>query len=73
MAKCEVTGKRSRRANNVSHANNKTKRWVKPNLQKVRVVLPSGQVKRIYVSTEALRSGKVRKAPVRSIPTPEKS
>ncbi|HAN49755.1 MAG TPA: 50S ribosomal protein L28 [Amoebophilaceae bacterium] len=34
MAKiCEITGKRPRVGNHVSHAKNKTKRWFYPNLQ----------------------------------------
>ncbi len=34
MAKiCEITGKRPRVGNQVSHAKNKTKRWFYPNLQ----------------------------------------
>jgi len=72
MAVCKVTGKRARTGNNVSHANNKTKRWLKPNLQKIRIVLPSGEVKREWVSTKAIKSGKIRKAPVRVAPAPDK-
>lgn len=33
---CQVTGKRPMSGNNVSHANNRTKRRFKPNLQKRR-------------------------------------
>ncbi|QCK13535.1 50S ribosomal protein L28 [Mangrovivirga cuniculi] len=33
---CQITGKRPRVGNNVSHANNKTKRKFYPNLQKKR-------------------------------------
>ena len=39
-----------------------TKRKFRPNLQRVRVKLPSGQVKRMWVSVKALKSGKVQKA-----------
>ena len=39
MARCEITGKRTRFGNNVSHANNKTKRRWKPNLQSKRYFL----------------------------------
>lgn len=70
MAVCSVTGKRSQVGNNVSHANNKTKRRLNANLQKIRVILPSGQIKRVWVSTKAIKSGKIRKAPVRNIPSP---
>ena len=36
MRVCEITGKRARSGNNVSHAHNKTKRLFKPNLHKKR-------------------------------------
>ena len=39
-----------------------TKRRFKPNLQRIRVKLPSGQVKRIWVSVKAIKAGKVEKA-----------
>ncbi len=38
---CQVTGKRAQSANNVSHANNRTKRKQKANLQDKRFYLPS--------------------------------
>lgn len=41
----------------------KTKRWFKPNLQKVKVIEPNGHVHRIWVCTKALKSGLVTKAP----------
>lgn len=37
---CQITGKRPRVGNNVSHANNKTKRKFYPNLQKKRFYIP---------------------------------
>jgi large subunit ribosomal protein L28 len=37
---CEITGKRPQVGNNVSHANNKTKRRFLPNLQKKRFFIP---------------------------------
>ena len=37
---CQVTGKRPRVGNNVSHANNRTKRKFYPNLQKKRFYIP---------------------------------
>ena len=37
---CEITGKRPRVGNNVSHANNKSKRKFYPNLQKKRFYIP---------------------------------
>lgn len=37
---CDITGKRPRVGNNVSHANNKTKRKFYPNLFKKRFYIP---------------------------------
>jgi large subunit ribosomal protein L28 len=37
---CQITGKRPMSGNNVSHANNKTKRRFYPNLQKKRFFIP---------------------------------
>ncbi len=39
-----------------------TPRKFKPNLQRIRVKLPSGQVKRMWVSVKAIKAGKVQKA-----------
>jgi large subunit ribosomal protein L28 len=58
---CDICGKKPQVGNNVSHANNKTKRRFNPNLQQVRAELPSGEVKRIQVCTRCLRSGAVTK------------
>ncbi len=60
---CEICGKRPLRGYNVSHAHNRTKKISFPNLQKVRVMESSGQVKRIKVCTRCIRSNKVSKAP----------
>ena len=38
------------------------KRVFRPNLQRVRVKLPSGRVKRIWVSVKAIKAGKIQKA-----------
>jgi large subunit ribosomal protein L28 len=61
MAQCVVCGKQRVIGNNVSHANNKTKRLTMPNLQKMRVVI-NKSVKKQYVCTRCLRSGAVKKA-----------
>lgn len=45
---------------NVSHANNKSKRVFNPNLQRVRARV-EGQVRNIDVCSRCLRSGKVEK------------
>lgn len=61
MAKvCEICGKKPITGNNVSHANNITKRRFLPNLQKVRVVI-DGVPKKITVCTSCLKAGKVTK------------
>lgn len=62
MAKvCEICGKKPQYGNNVSHANNRTRRRWEPNLQRVRARI-DGSVKRVKVCTSCLRSGKVEKA-----------
>ena len=54
---CKITGKRPLVANNVSKANNKTKRRQLPNLQNKRIFVPElGKSVRIKVSTNALKS-----------------
>ena len=54
---CEVTGKRPMTGNNVSHANNKTKRRFLPNLQSRRFWVESeNRWVRIRVSNAALRT-----------------
>ncbi len=54
---CQITGKRPRVGNNVSHANNKTKRKFYPNLQKKRFYLPEeDKWITLKVSTSALRT-----------------
>lgn len=58
MAKvCQITGKRPQVGNNVSKANNKTKRKFFPNLQKKRFYLPEeDRWVTIKVSTSVLRT-----------------
>jgi large subunit ribosomal protein L28 len=54
---CQLTGKKTRVGNNVSHANNKTKRKFYPNLQKKRFYVPStGEWITLKVSTSAIRT-----------------
>jgi large subunit ribosomal protein L28 len=54
---CEITGKRPRVGNSVSHANNKTKRRFYPNLQKKRFYVPEeDKWITLKVSTKALKS-----------------
>lgn len=54
---CEITGKRPRVGNSVSHANNKTKRRFYPNLQKKKFYVPEeDKWITLKVSTKALKS-----------------
>ncbi len=59
---CEICGRRPHTGHKVSHSNKHSGRWWYINLQRVRVKLPSGQVKRMRVCTRCLKAGKVQKA-----------
>jgi large subunit ribosomal protein L28 len=61
MARCIITGKRTRFGNNVSHAHNKTRRQFRANLQKIRVLI-DGKPRKVWVSTRAIKAGQVQKA-----------
>ena len=59
---CVVCGKRPQVVNNVSNANNKTKRWVYPNVHLMRFRYPGKrEVVRGAVCTRCVRSGFVEK------------
>ncbi len=60
---CHVCGKRPSTGNNVSHANNKTKRRWLPNLQTAKIVDEEGRRRRVRVCTSCISAGKIRKAP----------
>ncbi|MCC7308553.1 MAG: 50S ribosomal protein L28 [Acidobacteria bacterium] len=60
--RCDVCGKGPQFGNNVSHANNKTRRRFNPNLQPVRVKLESGGNGRLKVCTRCIKAGKIVKA-----------
>lgn len=60
-ATCEICGKGPVSGNNVSHANNKTRRRWNVNLQKVKAV-QKGKVSQIRVCSRCIRSGSVVKA-----------
>lgn len=54
---CDITGKRVMSGNNVSHANNKSRRTFAPNLQEASFVSESlGKTVRLRVSTQAIRT-----------------
>jgi large subunit ribosomal protein L28 len=62
MNRCFTCGKGVAFGNSVSHANNKTRRVWKPNLQVARVVV-DGKIKKVKVCTKCLSAGKVKRAP----------
>jgi large subunit ribosomal protein L28 len=61
-SRCYSCGKGVAFGNNVSHANNKTRRVWKPNLQVVRTLV-NGKVTKVKVCTSCLSAGKVARAP----------
>ena len=60
--RCFVCNKGVTFGNNVSHANNKTRRTWKPNLQVARVLVDN-RITKVKVCTRCLQAGKVRRAP----------
>ncbi len=60
--KCYVCTKGIAFGNNVSHANNKTRRTWKPNLQVARIVI-DGKITKVKVCTRCLAAGKIQRAP----------
>ena len=55
--RCSITGKGVLTGNNVSHANNKTRRRFLPNLQETSVLSDAlGQMVRLRVSTNGLKT-----------------
>ncbi|SDB49718.1 LSU ribosomal protein L28P [Desulfonatronum thiosulfatophilum] len=64
---CDICGKRPHTGNNVSHANNKSKRRFLPNLQQVRAEMPNGETKRLKVCTRCIRSDAVTKPTAKAV------
>jgi large subunit ribosomal protein L28 len=58
---CFVCGKKPVFGNNVSHANNKSRRRWLPNLQRVRIQV-EGATQRVRVCTRCISAGKIQKA-----------
>lgn len=57
---CEICGKKPIVGMNVSHANNRTKKWLRPNLHSVRAIIEG--VKRHYkICSKCLKAGKFTK------------
>ena len=76
---CSVTGKRPIKGNHIwrsgkakkkvgigTHVTAITKRRFFPNLQRVKVLLPSGEVRYIRVAATAIKKGLIVKAPPRT-------
>ena len=61
-SRCYVCDKGVAFGNSVSHANNKTRRTWKPNLQVARILI-DGKVQKVKVCTKCLSAGKVQRAP----------
>ena len=62
--RCHVCDKGVAYGNSVSHANNRTRRTWRPNLQTVRIT-QGDRVVKVSVCTRCLAAGKVQRAPRR--------
>ena len=62
-SRCYSCGKGVAYGNNRSHANNKTRRVWRPNLQVARVLDPDGKIVKVKVCTRCLNAGKIKRAP----------
>lgn len=60
--KCDICGKGPSVGNRVSHSNRQTKHVWKPNLQKARIRIDGGKVKKVLVCTKCIKSDKIVKA-----------
>lgn len=61
---CAICGKRPQVANLVSHAKNRTKRWVFPNVHKMRFTKTDSNSGKVYndkVCTKCVKAKKVQK------------
>ena len=76
---CELTGKRPMKGSIIwrsgkakksggigTHVTAITKRKFMPNLQRVKALLPSGEVRYVRVATTAIKKGLITKAPKRN-------
>ena len=72
---CAVTGKRPVKGNIINrkgqskksggigtHVTSITKRKFRPNLQRIKIKLPGGSTKRVWVAVKAIKGGLVEKA-----------
>jgi large subunit ribosomal protein L28 len=58
--KCIICGKKPTAGKSVSHSHKASRRWFRPNLQKMKISF-KGKVCHAYVCTSCLRLGKVQK------------
>lgn len=61
---CAVCGKRPHVANMVSHANNRTKKWVYPNVHRMRFTIANESSAKVQVGkvcTKCVKAKKVQK------------
>ena len=61
---CFVCGKRPQVANIVSHANNRVKKWVYPNVQRIRFTMPESGTSNVHskkVCTKCIKAQKIQK------------
>lgn len=57
MAKCSLSGKRPLKGHSVSHANNRTRKWQYPNVQKKRIwVSELNKYVTLNISARALKT-----------------
>ncbi len=59
---CHVCGKGPTFGNNVSHANNKTRRRWNPNLKRVHIIDTDGERKHVRVCTRCISANRITKA-----------
>jgi large subunit ribosomal protein L28 len=72
---CVITGKRPYRGRTIhrkgqskksggigTHVTKANKRWFKPNVQRIKVKLVNGGVRRVWVAVKAIKAGLVEKA-----------
>lgn len=62
MAACFVCNKRIVYGKSVTFSAERNSRTFKPNLQRVKIKLPDGSIRRVMVCTKCLKAGKVTKA-----------
>lgn len=56
MARCEICGKAKTMGNHVSHANNRVKREILPNIRQKKLSI-KGTTRKVSICTRCLRSG----------------